>query len=173
MDEIEQGIYVPPLDLVFPILRLRHAIHVVFGSSDLQPLRAGKLSRIEEIMSGKFNFPSAKEAKALLEGAASASQKKEAKRKRTFPDTRVVDDYPSTKSSTTEASGAPFATPADPSPTKSSRKTKLKSTESEGMLTVSLPSDGSAYSDPSFVKEVTKVLLLPTDRKRLTDIGPI
>ena len=84
-------------------------------------------------MSGKFNFPSAKEAKALLEGAASASQKKEAKRKRTFPDTRVVDDYPSTKSSTTEASGAPSTTlvgtplataSADPSLARSSRKTR-------------------------------------------------
>ena len=35
VEEVEQGIPVPPLELVLPILRLRHAIHVVFGSSDL------------------------------------------------------------------------------------------------------------------------------------------
>ena len=84
-----------------------------------------------------------------------------------------MNDCPAAKSSATEASGAPFATPANPSLAKSSRKTRLKSTESEGMLTVSLPVDGSAYSDPSFFKEVTEVLLLLADRKRLTDIGPI
>ena len=46
-------------------------------------------------MSGKYGIPSAKEAKALLEGAASSLQKKEKKRKRkrsTLSDTRVVDD---------------------------------------------------------------------------------
>ena len=49
----------------------------------------------------------------------------------------------------------------------------MKLTNSAGMVTVSLQADSCTYSDPSFVKEVTKVLLLPTDRKRLTDIGPI
>ena len=40
-------------------------------------------------------------------------------------------------------------------------------------MVVPMPSDGSAYSDPSFVKEVTKELLLPADRKRLSEIGPM
>ena len=68
VEEFEQDIIVPTLDLVFPLLYLRHAIHVVFGSSDLQPLIAGELSLVKEIMSGKFNIPSAKEVKTLLEG---------------------------------------------------------------------------------------------------------
>ena len=72
VEEVNQGIPVPHLDLVLPVLCLRHAIHVVFGGSDLQPLTTGELSLVEEIMSGKFSMPSAKEAKALLEGAASS-----------------------------------------------------------------------------------------------------
>ena len=39
------------------------------------------------------------------------------------------------------------------------------------MKVVALPVDGSAYSDPSFVKDVTKGLLLPANRKRLNEIG--
>ena len=38
IEEVHQGIHAPPLDLVLPILCLRHAIYVVFGASDLQPL---------------------------------------------------------------------------------------------------------------------------------------
>ena len=53
-------------------------------------------------MSGKLNFLSAKVAKALSQGVASALQKKEKKRKRTQPDTRVVDDHPAVKSSSTD-----------------------------------------------------------------------
>ena len=74
MEEVKQDISIPPLELVLPILHQRHAIHVVFGSSNLQPLIAGELLLVEDIMSGKFNFPSAKEAKAFSEGAASAAQ---------------------------------------------------------------------------------------------------
>ena len=44
----------------------------MFGGSDLQPLTTGEFSLVEEIMSGKFSIPSAKEAKALLEGVASS-----------------------------------------------------------------------------------------------------
>ena len=40
-------------------------------------------------------------------------------------------------------------------------------------MVVPIPSDGSTYSDPSFVKEATEALLLPTDQKRLTKIGPV
>ena len=38
-------------------------------------------------------------------------------------------------------------------------------------MVMPMPSDGSAYTDPSFVKDVTKALLLPTDHKRLVEIG--
>ena len=58
VEEVRQGIHVPPLDLVLPILCLRCSIHVVFGSSEFQPLTAGELSLVEEIMSCKFNIPS-------------------------------------------------------------------------------------------------------------------
>ena len=129
-------------------------------------------------MSGKFHIPSTKEAKALSEGAASASQKREKKRKRsTLPNTRVMDDQAVAKMSTAEAASslsmAPARTPpafvsADSSSARYLRKTRSKSTKSEGMLTVSLPADGSTYLDPSFVKEVSEALLLPADRKRLT-----
>ena len=40
-------------------------------------------------------------------------------------------------------------------------------------MTVPLPTDGSVYSNPSFVKDVTEALLLSTDRKRLNEIGPV
>ncbi len=56
-------------------------------------------------MSGKFSFPSIKEAKALSEGALSLSQKKtEEKRKKTLLDTFEVDDRPATKSSAVDPS---------------------------------------------------------------------
>ena len=60
--DVQQGILVPPIDLIFPILHLRHAIHVVHRGSDVQPLTADELSFVEEIMSKKFSFPFAKEA---------------------------------------------------------------------------------------------------------------
>ena len=40
-------------------------------------------------------------------------------------------------------------------------------------MVVPMPSDGSTYSDPSFVKDATEALLLPVDRKRLSEIGPM
>ena len=60
-----------------------------------------------------------------------------------------------------------------PSPAKSAKKAKTKSFEEEGKVLVGFPIEGSAYSDPSFVNEVTEGMLLPTDRKRLTEIGPV
>ena len=84
--------------------------------------------------------------------------------------------------SATEATSAPFATQAgtppasvsiEPSSAKSAKKARSKSSESEGTLTVTLPADGSAYSDPPFVKDVSELLLLPADLKRLNDIGPM
>ena len=38
LEEVNQGITVPYLDLVLPILCLQYAIHVVFRGSDLQQL---------------------------------------------------------------------------------------------------------------------------------------
>ena len=41
------------------------------------------------------------------------------------------------------------------------------------MVVVTLLAKGSAYSNPSFVKDVTKGLLLPANQKRLNEIGPV
>ena len=71
--EESQGISILPVDFVLPLLRLRHAIHVVFGGSDLQPLMVEELSLIEDMVKGNFGIPLAKEARALLEGAGSLS----------------------------------------------------------------------------------------------------
>ena len=43
-------------------------------------------------MSGKLGIPSTKEARALLEGEASSSQKKGKRKRPALLDTRVVDD---------------------------------------------------------------------------------
>ena len=61
----------------------------------------------------------------------------------------------------------------EPSPSKPAKKAKSKSSEAEGKVLVGFPAEGSAYSDPSFVNEVTESMLLPADRKRLTEIGPV
>ena len=111
VEEVNQGIPVPPLDLVLPLLYLRHAIHVLFEGSDLQPLTTGELSLVEEIMSSMYGIPCSKEAKALLEGVASSSQKKKGRRKR-LPYTRVMDDPKAYKLSKVEAASAPAATQA-------------------------------------------------------------
>ena len=65
------------------------------------------------------------------------------------------------------------STSVEPSLAKSSKKVKSQSFEDEGKVMVTLPTEESAYSDPSFVKEVTEGLLLPTDQKRLNEIGPM
>ena len=79
--EERQGTLALPLDFLLPILRFRHAIHVTFGGCDLYPLTPDELSLVEGMMSGRFSIPFAKDAKKLLKGAASSSQK-EKKRKR-------------------------------------------------------------------------------------------
>ena len=71
--EERQGTPALPLDLVLPILRLRHAIHVTFGGCDLYPLTLDELSLVEGLMSGHFSIPSIKEVKQLLKSAASSS----------------------------------------------------------------------------------------------------
>ena len=66
-----------------------------------------------------------------------------------------------------------MSTSVEPSLAKSAKMAKSRSSEDEGNVVVTLPVKGSAYSDPSFVKDVTEGLLLPDDRKRLNEIGPI
>ena len=61
----------------------------------------------------------------------------------------------------------------EPSQVKAAKRVRSKSSEDEGKVVVTLPAEGSAYSDPSFVNEVTKGLLLPADRRRLSEIGPV
>ena len=81
-----------------------------------------------------------------------------------LPNTSVVDDQVTALSSD-------LGMFTEPSPTKSSKKSR--SSEVEGFVNVSLPSDASAYLDSSFLKGIAKSLLLPTDRKRLTDIESV
>ena len=66
-----------------------------------------------------------------------------------------------------------MSTSVEPSPAKSAKKARAKSSEDEGVQVVALPIDESAYSDPLFVKDVTEGLLLQADRKRLNEIGPV
>ena len=173
-----QGTPAVPLDFLLPILRLRHVIHIMFGGCDLYPLTADELSLVEGIMSGKFSIPSAKEANQLLKGAASSSQKEKKRKRGPLPDTRVVDDPEAYRQSRAAASAAqegtlPVSRSVEPSAAKSAKKAKTKSSEAEGKVLVGFPAEGSAYSDHSFVNEVTEGMLLPADRKRLTEIGPV
>ena len=107
-------------------------------------------------MSGNFSFPSAKEAMG--------QRKSEKKRKRTLIDTFIIDDRLTAKLSAAMGSSKPF-------PTKSSRNTKPD--EFENVIIVSLPLDGSSYSDPLFIKGIADDLLLPADSIRFADLGPV
>ena len=53
----------------------------------------------------------------------------------------------------------------EPSPARYTKKAQPKSSEGEGALTMTLSTEGSAYSDPSFVRDVTDALILPADCK--------
>ena len=144
----------------------------------MQPLTVKELSLVEDLMSWKLSIPSAKEAKVLMKGAASLSQKERKRKRSDLPDTRVVDDPEAYKMSkadakSTQAGKSQATTSAELSPVKSAKKAKGKLLEGGDTVVVPMPSDGCAYSDPSFVKYVTEVLLLPADRKRLAEIGPI
>ena len=141
-------------------------------------LTPDELSLVEGMMSGKFSIPSAKEAKKLLKGAGISSQKEKKRKRGPLVDTRVINDPEAYKQSRAAASAAQAGTPAvsrsvGPSPAKSAKKVKTKSSEEEGKILVGFPAEGSAYSDPSFVNEVTEGMLLPVDRRRLTEIGPV
>ena len=67
----------------------------------------------------------------------------------------------------------PMSVSVEPSPVKSAKKAKSRSFEDEGKVVVTLLAEGSAYSDPSFVKEVIEGLLLPADWRRLNEIRPV
>ena len=95
-----------------------------------------------------------------------------------LPDTRVMDDPEAYKQSKTEAASAPVGksqsvASAESSQVKSTKKAKGKSSEGGDSVVVPMPSDESTYSYLSFVKDATKALLLPVDRKRLSEIGPV
>ena len=131
------------------------------------------------MMKGKLGILSDKEAKALLEGTVSSLQKKGKRKRPALLDTGVMNDPEGYKQSKAEAASAPTtqtgvlpaSLSSNPSPAKSTKRAKSKSSEGKGTLTVSLPAARSAYSDPSFVIELSKTLLLPVDCKRLADIG--
>ncbi|KAL5580129.1 hypothetical protein UlMin_012571 [Ulmus minor] len=144
-------------------------------------LRASRLwDFVEErpdLMSGRINIPSAKEAKLMMKGAASSSQREKKRKRVVLADTRVVDDPEAYKLSKAEAASAAIGKSqstgsGEPSPGKA-KKAKGKSTEGGDSVVVPMPSGGSVYSDPSFVKVATEALLLPADRKRLSDIRPV
>ena len=77
------------------------------------------------------------------------------------------------EAASTHAGKSQATASAEPSPVKSMKKAKGKSLEDGDTVIVPMPSDGSAYSDPSFVKDATEALLFPVDRKRLAEIGPM
>ena len=117
-------------------------------------------------MSAKLSIPSAKEAKALMKGAARSSQR-ENKRK------RMAYKQSMAEAVLTLVGKSQGATSAEPSLVKSAKKAKGKSSEGGDSVVVPMPADGSANSDPSFIKEATEALLLPAYWKRLANIGPV
>ena len=166
-----------PVDLLLTLLRLRHSIHVVFGGSDLRTLTVEELSLAEDLMSGRINIPSAKEAKLMMKGVTSSSQREKKRKRVVLPDTRVVEDPEAYKQSKTEATSAALGKSqsmgsAELSPAKA-KKAKGKSPEGGDSVVVPMPSDGSVYYDSSFIKDATEAFLLPVDRRRLSEIGPM
>ena len=58
----------------------------------MQQLTIEEFLLVEDLMSGKLSIPLDKEAKDLMKGAASSSQKEKKRKRSALPDTRVVDD---------------------------------------------------------------------------------
>ena len=131
----------------------------MYGECSLQPLTVDKLSLAEELITGKFSFPYAKEA---LKQRKSEGDKK---RKKEMHDTSIVDDKPAT------GSNAP-AMSSKASPAKSSTK-RSRSSHEEGNMTLSISSDDSIYFEPSFLHDTTDSFLLLSDRKRMSNISPM
>ena len=73
----------------------------------------------------------------------------------------------------TQTGTPPVSTSVEPSLTKSAKKAKSWLSEDKRKVVVTLPTKGFAYSNPSFVKDVTQGFLLAADRKRLNEIRPI
>ena len=75
--------------------------------------------------------------------------------------------------STAQTGMPPVSASVEPSPAKLAKKAKTRSSEDERKIVVTFPAEGSTYSDPSFVNEVTERMLLPADRRRLNEIGHV
>ena len=91
-----------------------------------------------------------------MKGATSSSQREKKRKRVALPDTRVVDDPEAYKQSRAEALStlagkSQGAASAEPSPVKSAKKAKGKSSEGKDFMVVPMPSDGSAYSTLEFV----------------------
>ena len=69
----------------------------------MQPLTVEELSLVEDLMCGKLSIPLAKEAKALMKGAAISSQKERKRNRWALLDTRVIDGPEAYKMSKAEA----------------------------------------------------------------------
>ena len=65
----------------------------------------------------------------------------------------------------TQAGTPPTSTSIELSPAKSTKRVRSRSSDGEGTMTVTLLTNGSAYSNPFFVKDVTEPLLLLVDRR--------
>ena len=100
---------------------------------------------VEEIMLGKFTFSSAKEAKKLRK------TKGEKKRNKPLPNMSHVDRLSGAQSTPSES--------AEPSPAKSSTK-RVRLSE-EGVMTLTLPSADSVYSEPAFMQLAVKSFTSP------------
>ena len=133
----------------------------------MQPLTVDELSLVEGLMSEKFNIPSAKETKALLKGAVSSLHREKKRKMPALPDSLVVDDPKSYRMKKVETALIQAGTPlvsasVEPSPARSTKKALSKSSEGDRVLTMNLPTEGSAYSDPSFCERGNRGASLPS-----------
>ena len=112
VEDIQRGIYIPPLKLMLYILRLCHVIHLVHGECSIQPLTPKDFSFAEELMKGFFKFPIAKEASLKKKGESKKKRKRQ-------PDTSLVDQVTSGRLNPTGL--------VDPSPQKASSVKKPRS----------------------------------------------
>ena len=58
----------------------------------MRPLTVEELLLAEDLMSGRISISLAKEAKALMKGAAISSQREKKRKRVALPDTRVMDN---------------------------------------------------------------------------------
>ncbi|KAL5543291.1 hypothetical protein UlMin_011001 [Ulmus minor] len=153
--------------------RTRQLLDIAVGERDYRVALSEENLRASQL----WDFVEERPGQADDEGAASSSQREKKRKRVVLADTRVVDDPEAYKLSKAEAASAAVGKSqstgsGEPSPGKA-KKAKGKSAEGGDSVVVPMPSDGSVYSDPSFVKDATEALLLPADRKRLSEIGPV